>query len=537
MASWLQDPLPEEFGRYRIMKMLGQGGMGVVYLARDTQLDRDVALKVPHFDADRGPKLLDRFDQEARAAARVHHPNICPIYDVGEIDGKRYLTMAFIDGAPLSKVLRKGKRPSARQVAHLIRKLALAVHEAHQCGVIHRDLKPANVMIDRRGEAFIMDFGLARRYRTEDPHLTRVGATMGTPTYMAPEQCRGQRQALGPACDIYSLGVILYELLAGRPPFSGDDALAVVSQVLLDEPAPPSARRPDTDPELERICLRAMAKKADQRYPSASALAAELTAYLKNQAPTTSGVSMLVPILLDDDDPDTIVETAGTRATKLGGPPPLPPDDTRLEPDTAPFEPGDAASRPRRRRQLPIGWLLAGGVVLVALLLLLPVAGFVIYRLTDAGTCQIVLSDPQAEVTVRVDGAEVDVHAPGGLRLATGAHELAVSGKDYDPVQLPFTVQRGNNPPLQVPLALKLATITVALSDPVAAVEVKINGRPGFRHGQVVRLPPRQTHLVEATGKGYEDVRQPFTLEPGATLTMTIHLRKQGASDGARPRK
>src|SRR5436309_1294072 len=110
MASWLQDPLPENFGRYRIIKVLGQGGMGSVYLARDSQLDREVALKVPHFDPERGPRLLDRFEQEARAAARVHHPNICPIYDVGEIDGKRYLTMAFIDGVGLNKLLRQGKR-------------------------------------------------------------------------------------------------------------------------------------------------------------------------------------------------------------------------------------------------------------------------------------------------------------------------------------------------------------------------------------------------------------------------------------------
>src|SRR5947209_8348269 len=122
MTSWMQDPLPEKFGRYHIVKVLGQGGMGVVYLARDTQLEREVALKVPHFDADRGPKLLDRFEHEARAAARVHHPNICPIYDVGEINGRRYLTMAFIDGTPLNKLLRKGVRLSPRQIAHLIRK-------------------------------------------------------------------------------------------------------------------------------------------------------------------------------------------------------------------------------------------------------------------------------------------------------------------------------------------------------------------------------------------------------------------------------
>jgi serine/threonine protein kinase len=536
MATWLQDPLPENFGRYRIIKMLGQGGMGTVYLARDTQLEREVALKVPHFDAERGPRLLNRFEQEARAAARVHHPNICPIYDVGEIDGKHYLTMAFVDGVSLNQVLRKGMRVSPRQAAHLIRKLALAVHEAHNCGVIHRDLKPSNIMIDRRGEPIIMDFGLARRYRTDDVRLTRVGSTMGTPAYMSPEQCRGERQALGPTCDIYSLGVMLYELLAGRPPFSGEDAMAVLSKVLIEEPAPPSARRPETDRELERICLKAMAKKVEERYPSGGALAADLRTFLKSQTTTTSGASMLVPILLHEPAPDTKLETTGSRATKLG-PPPLA-SDGHADRDLPPSKPSEPPMPSlRRERRLPIWWLVAGGVAAVALLLMLPVAGYVIYRVTDNGACRIELSDPNAPVTVRVDGAETDVHGAGGLRLAPGVHELEVFGKDYDPVQMQFTVKRGDNPPLFVPLTLKLATITVALSDPFADVAVKIDGQPGFRHGQVLRLAPRQTHLVEVSGQGFENMRIPFTVEPGADLTMNVHLRKQGEPDVPRPRK
>ncbi len=535
MASWLQDPLPEDFGRYRIIKVLGQGGMGVVYLARDTQLDREVALKVPHLDGERGRTLRDRFEQEARAAARIHHPNICPIYDVGEIDGKPYLTMAFIDGKPLSNWLRQGKL-SSRQAAGVLRKLALALHEAHQCGVVHRDLKPANVMINRRGEPIIMDFGLARRYRSEDTRLTRIGSTIGTPTYMAPEQCRGERQSIGPASDIYSLGVILYALLAGRPPFTGDDAMAVLSKVLLDEPPPPSAGRADAEPELDRICLKAMAKKVEHRYASSAAMAADLSAFLKSSSPTGSPTTMMVPILLDAEPP-TPVET-GIQATQHGDTHvttviDAPPEKKRPAPAETRHRPSPRSAR--RASGLALWWWLGGAVAACMALGMLLVLAIVIYRVTDYGTCKLELSEPNAAVTVRVDGA--DVPAAGDLRLATGAHQLEVSGKDYEPVTLPFTVRRGENPPVHVALMPKPATVTIVLSEPMAVVEIKIDGVGGHRHGQTVRLAPRQQHWVEVTGEGWEVVRQPFTLEPGAVLTMSVHMQRQGATADPRTKK
>src|SRR5262249_7932494 len=172
---------------------------------------------------------------------------ICPIYDVGEVGSLPYLTMAYIEGKPLGELTRL--RPLLpRQSAAAVRKVALALHEAHQRGIIHRDLKPANIMVDRRGEPIIMDFGLARRVHRGDPRLTQEGAAMGTPAYMPPEQMQGNLEAMGPASDIYSLGVILYELLTGRLPFEGD-AIALLAQVLLEEPAPPSRFRSDLDPE------------------------------------------------------------------------------------------------------------------------------------------------------------------------------------------------------------------------------------------------------------------------------------------------
>src|SRR5579871_4877440 len=160
--SRLPKQLPAAFGRYELRKMLGQGGMGVVYLAHDKQLDRSVALKIPLFGPEDGPDLLERFYREARAAATVRHPNVCPLFDIGEIDGRPYLTMAFIEGKPLDAFI--ASQPiTARQAAVLVRKLALAIQEAHKVGVIHRDLKPGNIMIDKRGEPLIMDFGVARR--------------------------------------------------------------------------------------------------------------------------------------------------------------------------------------------------------------------------------------------------------------------------------------------------------------------------------------------------------------------------------------
>jgi TolB-like protein len=272
--------LPEQFGRYRIIKQIGRGGMGSVYLAHDTQLDRPVALKVPHFSAADGPEVLERFTREARAAATIDHPNICPVHDVSAIDGIHYVTMAYIDGQRLSDLIEGGKPLRPRSAAVLVRKLALALAEAHRHGVIHRDLKPSNVMVRQSREPVIMDFGLARRIHQDDVRLTRSGAILGTPAYMAPEQVRGDVATLGPGCDIYSLGVILYELLTGRLPFQGPTA-ALLAQVLTQDPPRPSQLRADLAPALEVVCLKAMARNVEDRFRTMGEFATVLGQYLK----------------------------------------------------------------------------------------------------------------------------------------------------------------------------------------------------------------------------------------------------------------
>jgi predicted Ser/Thr protein kinase len=280
-SGGLPTQLPATLGRYRLLKELGKGGMGAVYLAHDTQLDRRVALKIPTFSDGDNTGLLERFNREARAAGTLSHPNLCPVYDVGEIEGVRYLTMAYVEGKPLSTYIRSGQQLPERTVAAVVRQLALAMQAAHERGVIHRDLKPANIMITPKKLPIIMDFGLARRtVGPEEVRLTQSGAMMGTPAYMPPEQVKGDLQAMGPGCDVYSLGVILYELLTGRLPFEGPLA-ALMAQIMFEPPPPPRQFRPDLDPKLEGVCLRALAKKPEERFSSMAAFAAALAAFVR----------------------------------------------------------------------------------------------------------------------------------------------------------------------------------------------------------------------------------------------------------------
>jgi serine/threonine protein kinase len=283
------DPeVSETFGRYRIERLLGRGGMGSVYLAQDTLLGRPVALKVPVLEAPAAAAVRARFFREAQAAAALMHPNICPIHDVGEIDGVPYLTMAYLDGEPLSRRLARGPLAVA-DALNLVHTLAGALAYAHARGVIHRDLKPGNVMIDGRGQPVLMDFGLARR-ADHGAQLTQQGEVLGTPAYMPPEQVLGDVAAMGPASDVYSLGVLLYELLSGTTPFKGD-LLALVAQIPLDEPPPPSTHRSGLDPRLDAVCLKALAKDPANRWPSMTAFANALAAC--REAPAAAAESLL----------------------------------------------------------------------------------------------------------------------------------------------------------------------------------------------------------------------------------------------------
>jgi len=393
MPSRTIEALPEQFGRYRIVKKLGEGGMGAVYLAHDTQLDRQVALKVPRFSADESPQVLERFLREARSAAVLHHPNICPVHDAGQIDGVHYLTMAYIEGHSLSAFIRPDKPLPERHVAAVIRKLALALEEAHERGIIHRDLKPSNVMIDRRHEPVVMDFGLARRADGPQSHLTHSGALLGTPAYMSPEQVLGQPEQIGAQADVYSLGVILYELLTGHVPFEGPPA-AVIGQVLTAEPPGPQERRADLDPRLAEICLKAMAKKREARYGSMKELATALGEYLQatKEAPAPRPGRETQASLMQ-----VFGDVAATIARSAAREPARPALATRLQ---------RVAPLARRYRKLLIA--VAAGVFVPLL-----IWGVIVMLRTPDGTLVVEIDDPDATVEVLSEEGKVLVQGKG----------------------------------------------------------------------------------------------------------------------------
>ncbi len=267
--------IPVEFGRYRLLKQLGEGGMGVVYLAHDIELDRKVALKLPHFAGAKAAAFAERFRREARLAATLDHPNICRMYDIGEHERRLFLTMNYVEGRSLHEIIRSKGAIEPRTAVALLRRIAQAVHFAHKQGVIHRDLKPANIMIKKNRDFVIMDFGLARRVDQEEAQLTATGAVLGTPAYMAPEQLRSEKGASGTQSDVYSLGIILYELLTGQRPFQGT-VPQIYAQILTTDSVSPASVRDGIEPELVAICQKATHKETAQRYQTAEEFAAAL---------------------------------------------------------------------------------------------------------------------------------------------------------------------------------------------------------------------------------------------------------------------
>jgi photosystem II stability/assembly factor-like uncharacterized protein len=271
------EPCPRLVG-YEILGMVGRGGMGVVYRARQVKLKRLVALKMLALDRVAGAEELARFKAEAEAVARLQHPNIVHIYNIGRQKGLSYIVLEFVSGGSLAQKL-KGTPQPPREAAELVETLARAVHHAHQHGIIHRDLKPANILLSPEGLPKITDFGLAKRLDIETGQ-TQSGAIMGTPSYMAPEQAEGKTREIGPLVDVYALGAILYELLTGRPPFRGTTLLETLHQVVYDLPQPPNALQPGVPLPLQAICLKCLQKNQADRYASAQELADELRCFL-----------------------------------------------------------------------------------------------------------------------------------------------------------------------------------------------------------------------------------------------------------------
>jgi serine/threonine-protein kinase len=283
--------LPRIFGNYELVDELGRGGMGVVYKAWEKSLERFVALKMILRGAHASVEDLARFRGEAQSAGALTHPNIVPVYQVGEQDGQAFFCMKYVEGMTLAQRVARGPLPQ-REAARILAAVSRAVHHAHQHGILHRDLKPANILLDSARQPHVTDFGLAKRVEG-GANLTGTGAIVGTPSYMAPEQAAGSGTRPTPATDIYSLGAILYELLTGRPPFLTASAIETLLLVRSEEPVRPRLLNPQIDPDLELICRKCLEKRPAHRYTSAEQLAADLEAFLQGE-PVSARTSSLV---------------------------------------------------------------------------------------------------------------------------------------------------------------------------------------------------------------------------------------------------
>ncbi|MBT6493014.1 MAG: SUMF1/EgtB/PvdO family nonheme iron enzyme, partial [Planctomycetaceae bacterium] len=502
--------ITETFGRYNILKTLGEGAMGAVYLAHDTQLDRQVALKIPKFDDDPGGEMLERFYREARSAAMLRSPNICPVFDVGEIDGQHYITMAYIEGRTLKDFTASRKQHSEKQIAVVIRKLATGLAEAHAQGVIHRDLKPANIMIDGKGEPVVMDFGLARRNASSEVQVTHSGAILGTPAYMSPEQVEGEQSEIGQQTDVYALGVIMYELITGRMPFQGT-LMSILKQIAIDEPQPPSELRDDLDSAIDIICLKMMAKQKAARYQSMEEVSRELGNYLKNPSKKKAtrkkdNVAKELPaqesIATGSEESNPALRTA----------PPVeivvkPPKPKVAKPAKKALRPRPKAGRhlPRNRKR---NRHIAIAVSVVAALGLIYGAVTFFIRVGDVDV-KVVIDDPT--LSVKFEGQTVtfemaDKGTP--LKLSPGGHQFTIEQDGLKAKTDEFTVTKDGKNILHVAIVNgKVAVIPPGKKPP--AVASGAGNAPGTTpkvntHGSANVPPPAVAPFDAAQAKTHQ---------------------------------
>jgi uncharacterized protein (TIGR03067 family) len=395
--------VPKQIGRFPVTGVLGSGAFGRVYRAKDPQLGRDVAIKVPLPSAIASPADRERFLREARASAGLHHPNICPVHEIGEENGHPFIVMGYVPGQSLAATLKARKEPlAAKQAALIARKLALALDAAHKKGVVHRDLKPANVMFDKeRRDVVVTDFGLARAPRLDDSQTTRDGVLMGTPAYMSPEQARGDTKAVGPASDQYALGVMLFEMLTGRRPFTGT-VTEVLGKILHVEPESPAILRPDLDHGLAAVCLKAMSKDPAARYGSMRELADALLSFASDVPTRPTGV------------PGTASETA-KGATE-----------TQRIADVFAFT-EQAVEKAIRKHRTPI-WVKVGIGVLILIGLVVPAIMF--FSRTPTAELQITLKDidlADKSLSFFLDEQPISAEKLAGkVELSPGDHVLVV---------------------------------------------------------------------------------------------------------------
>ncbi|MGA1426024.1 MAG: Stk1 family PASTA domain-containing Ser/Thr kinase [Ilumatobacteraceae bacterium] len=322
-------------GRYELGRRIGRGGMAEVFVARDKLLDRPVAIKILFAEYAKDPLFVERFRREAMSAASLNHPNIVGVYDWGQVDTTYYIAMEYVQGRTLADILQKHERLSVLQACDIALDIASALSSAHAAGVAHRDIKPANVIVSATGHVKVADFGIARAIGAAiEQGLTQTGAVMGTATYFSPEQAQGAQP--DPRSDLYSLGVIMYEMLAGQPPFTGENAIAIAYKQVHDAPIPLRTKNPEVSPAFSAIVMKCLAKDRDRRYPTALALAddlrrfvdgKEVLALLDEQAAIAdAGATTQLPVVdgdMNDEaydaQPTTVLPSTGRRGLGSAG--------------------------------------------------------------------------------------------------------------------------------------------------------------------------------------------------------------------------
>ncbi|WP_168698970.1 Stk1 family PASTA domain-containing Ser/Thr kinase [Gordonia paraffinivorans] len=421
--------------RYELGETLGFGGMSEVHYARDLLLHRDVAIKVLRADLARDPSFYLRFRREAQNAAKLNHPTIVQVFDTGEAETEDgplpFIVMEFVDGETLRDILRSNGPIAPRQAMTWMADVAAAMDFSHRNGIVHRDMKPANVMIDKSGAVKVMDFGIARAMSDSTSTMTQTSAVMGTAQYLSPEQARGIK--VDPRSDIYSMGCVLFELLTGEPPFTGDSPVAVAHQHVHEDPPWPSHVNPDVPRELDSIVLKAMSKNKDNRYQSAADLRADLIKVLAGGKPSA-------PMLLTDEERAELIDTGPRRPTRSEstGPRramPLRSGGGHRREDSYDADAGDLPPR-RRSRKLMVGAVAAVLVLIAALLVWSPWGSGSNPDVTVPAVAGLSSEDAQtalerAGFTVRVlEEPSLDVKAGLATRSTPGEGVLASQGSE-----------------------------------------------------------------------------------------------------------